>query len=260
MLEGPLELEAVQTEYAPQKPMEPPLARTAHGSNLPCTICGRFTIAFALILLPLMFLTDGQESLDWIGVGFSVVMLLGLIQTEYAPQKPLEPPHGLPAQGSKLPCTICGSFTIAFSLILLPLMFLTDGQESLDWIGVGFSVVMLLGLIVFGLVLLLCHPKELEDTKMPVVIVRERKMVTILGSILWLLGFILLLMGVIVADTPPFDAGVTAFVAIPGICSGSGSFRPTDSQPFHSSAEQGREKTSLHRNKYAGHPTVCRVA
>lgn len=142
---------------------------------------------------------------------------LEAVQTEYAPQKPLEPPHDLPAQGSKLPCTICGSFTIAFSLILLPLMFLTDGQESLDWIGVGFSVGMLLGLIVFGLVLLLCHPKELEDTKMPVVIVRERKMVTISGCILWLLGFILLLMGVIVADTPPFDAGVTAFVAIPGV-------------------------------------------
>lgn len=53
--------------------------------------------------------------------------------------------------------------------------------------------------------------------KTPVVIVRERKVVTILGVIFWVLGFILLLMGVIVAGTPPFEAEVTAFVAIPGV-------------------------------------------
>ena len=42
-------------------------------------------------------------------------------------------------------------------------------------------------------------------------------MVTILGVIFWVLGFILLLMGVIVAGTSPFEAEVTAFVAIPGM-------------------------------------------
>lgn len=140
-----------------------------------------------------------------------------VFQTEYTASKPLEATHDLPTTGSKLPSIICGSFTIAFSLFLLPLMFITDGQESLDWTGVSLGVGMLLGLIGFGLVLLLCHHREREEMKTPVVIVRERKVVTILGVIFWVLGFILLLMGVIVAGTSPFEAEVTAFVAIPGM-------------------------------------------
>lgn len=138
-------------------------------------------------------------------------------QMECTASKPLEATYDLPIPGSKLPSIICGSFTIAFSLLLLPLMFITDGQESLDWTGVSLGVGILLALIGFGLVLLLCHHREREDMKTPVVIVRERKVVTILGVIFWVLGFILLLMGVIVAGTPPFEAEVTAFVAIPGV-------------------------------------------
>lgn len=138
-------------------------------------------------------------------------------QMECTASKPLEATYDLPIPGSKLPSIICGSFTIAFSLLLLPLMFITDGQESLDWTGVSLGVGILLALIGFGLVLLLCHHREREDMKTPVVIVRERKVVTILGVIFWVLGFILLLMGVIVAGTPPFEVEVTAFVAIPGV-------------------------------------------
>ena len=138
-------------------------------------------------------------------------------QMECTASKPLEATYDLPIPGSKLPSIICGSFTIAFSLLLLPLMFITDGQESLDWTGVSLGVGILLALIGFGIVLLLCHHREREDMKAPVVIVRERKVVTILGVIFWVLGFILLLMGVIVAGTPPFEAEVTAFVAIPGV-------------------------------------------
>lgn len=138
-------------------------------------------------------------------------------QMECTASKPLEATYDLPIPGSKLPSIICGSFTIAFSLLLLPLMFITDGQESLDWTGVSLGVGILLALIGFGIVLLLCHHREREDMKAPVVIVRERKVVTILGVIFWGLGFILLLMGVIVAGTPPFEAEVTAFVAIPGV-------------------------------------------
>lgn len=138
-------------------------------------------------------------------------------QMECTASKPLEATYDLPIPGSKLPSIICGSFTIAFSLLLLPLMFITDGQESLDWTGVSLGVGILLALIGFGIVLLLCHHREREYMKTPVVIVRERKVVTILGVIFWVLGFILLLMGVIVAGTPPFEAEVTAFVAIPGV-------------------------------------------
>ena len=142
---------------------------------------------------------------------------LATIQTEYAPQKPLELSHDLPVQSSKLPCILCGSFTIAFSLILLLLIFVPDGNEPLDMAGVWTGVGMLLYLLGFGLALLLCRHAEPEGTKQPMVIVRERMAVTVLGIIVWVLGFVLTLMGVIVAGTPPFAPDVTAFVAIPGV-------------------------------------------
>lgn len=140
------------------------------------------------------------------------------IQREYsAGKQPLKPAHNLPAPGSKWPCMIAGGITIAFALLLLPLIFIPDGTEPLDMVGVGTGVVMLLYLLGFGLALLRCRHAEPEETQPPVVIVRERMVVTVLGVIVWALGFILTLMGVIVAGTPPFAPDVTAFVAVPGV-------------------------------------------
>ena len=140
------------------------------------------------------------------------------IQREYsATRKPLEPAHDLPAPGSKWPCMISGGITIAFALFLLPLIFISDGTEPLDMVGVWTGVVMLLYLLGFGLALLLCRHAEPEEIRPPLVIVRERMVVTVLGVIVWALGFVLTLMGIIVAGTPPFEAGVTAFVAVPGV-------------------------------------------
>lgn len=142
---------------------------------------------------------------------------LAAVQTEYAPQKPLEPPHDLPTPGSKWPCMITGGITIAFALLLLPLIFIPDGNEPLDMVGVWTGVGILLYLLGFGLALLLCRHAEPEETQQPLVIVRERMVVTVLGVIVWVLGFVLTLMGVIVAGTPPFEPDVTAFVTVPGV-------------------------------------------
>ena len=140
------------------------------------------------------------------------------IQREYSADKqPLELAHDLPAPGSKWPCLLAGGITIAFALLLLPLIFIPDGNEPLDMAGVWTGVGMLLYLLGFGLALLLCRHAEPEETRQPVVIVRERMVVTVLGVIVWGLGFILTLMGVIVAGTPPFAPDVTAFVAVPGV-------------------------------------------
>lgn len=142
---------------------------------------------------------------------------LAAVQTEYAPPKPLEPPHDLPTPGSKWPCMITGGITIAFALLLLPLIFIPDGNEPLDMAGVWTGVGILLYLLGFGLTLLLCRHVEPEETQQPLVIVRERMVVTVLGVIVWVLGFVLTLMGVIVAGTPPFEPDVTAFVTVPGV-------------------------------------------
>lgn len=140
------------------------------------------------------------------------------IQREYsAPQKPLEPAHDLPASGSKWPCLLTGGITIAFALLLLPLIFISDGNEPLDMAGVWTGVGMLLYLFGFGLALLLCRHAEPEEIRQPVVVVRERMVVTVLGVIVWVLGFVLTIMGVIVAGTPPFAPDVTAFVSVPGV-------------------------------------------
>ena len=140
------------------------------------------------------------------------------VLTEYrVPPKPLAPANDLPAPGRKWPCLLAGGITIAFALLLLPLIFIPDGNEPLDMAGVWTGVGMLLYLLGFGLALLLCRHAEPEEIRQPVVAVRERTMVTVCGMILWAVGFVLILMGVIVAGTPPFEPGVTAFVAVPGV-------------------------------------------
>ncbi len=140
------------------------------------------------------------------------------VLTEYrVPPKPLAPANDLPAPGRKWPCLLAGGITIAFALLLLPLIFIPDGNEPLDMAGVWTGVGMLLYLLGFGLALLLCRHAEPEEIRQPVVAVRERTMVTVCGMILWAVGFILTLMGVIAAGTPPFEPGVTAFVAVPGV-------------------------------------------
>ncbi len=197
VLERAPDLEPIQREYSADKqPLEPAHDLPAPGSKWPCMISGGITIAFALLLLPLIFIPDGEYSAD---------------------KQPLEPAHDLPAPGSKWPCMISGGITIAFALLLLPLIFIPDGNEPLDMAGVWTGVGMLLYLLGFGLALLLCRHAEPEETRQPVVIVRERMVVTVLGVIVWVLGFILTLMGVIVAGTPPFAPDVTAFVAVPGV-------------------------------------------
>lgn len=133
------------------------------------------------------------------------------------PEKQLEPAHDLPAPGSKWPCLLAGGITTAFALFLLPLIFVANGEEPLDMVGVGTGVVLLLILLGLGLTLLLCRHAEPEKVQQAVVFVRERSIVTVLGMIVWLLGFVFMLMGIIVAGTPPFHAEVTAVMALPGI-------------------------------------------
>ena len=142
---------------------------------------------------------------------------LEAVQREYAPAKPLEPSRDLPLPGKRWPCLLAGSVSMAFALTLLPLIFIPDGNEPLDMVGVGVGVAMILLILAFGLMLLLCRHTEPEETRQPVVIVRERTLVTGFGMVLWAVGFVLLLMGIIVAGTPPFEPGVTAFVAVPGL-------------------------------------------
>ena len=142
---------------------------------------------------------------------------LATIQTEYAPQKPLEPPHDLPTPGSKWPCMIAGGITTAFALLLLPLIFIPDGNEPLDMAGVWTGVVLLLILLGFGLILLFCRHKEPEEMQQPIVIVRERKIVAVFGIIQWVLSLVMMLTAVIVAGTPPFDAGSTFVCTLIGV-------------------------------------------
>ena len=142
---------------------------------------------------------------------------LATIQTEYAPQKPLEPPHDLPTPGSKWPCMIAGGITTAFALLLLPLIFIPDGNEPLDMVGVWTGVVLLLILLGFGLMLLFCRHKEPEEMQQPIVIVRERKIVAVFGIIQWVLSLVMMLTAVIVAGTPPFDAGSTFVCTLIGV-------------------------------------------
>lgn len=142
---------------------------------------------------------------------------LAAIQMEYAPSKPLEPAHDLPTPGSKWPCMIAGGITTAFALLLLPLIFISNGNEPLDMAGVWTGVVLLLILLGFGFMLLFRLHKEPEETQQPIVIVREQKMVAVLGIIQWGLSLVMMLTAVIVAGTPPFDATFTFVITLIGL-------------------------------------------
>ena len=142
---------------------------------------------------------------------------LAAIQTEYAPSKPLEPAHDLPTPSSKWPCMIAGGITTAFALLLLPLIFIPNGNEPLDMAGVWTGVVLLLILLGFGFMLLFRLHKEPEETQQPIVIVREQKMVAVLGIIQWGLSLVMMLTAVIVAGTPPFDAAFTFVITLIGL-------------------------------------------
>lgn len=131
------------------------------------------------------------------------------------PKNQLEPAHDLPKPGKKWPCLLAGGITTALSLFLFPLLFVSD--EPLDPLGVGVAATLLLGLIGLGLVLIFCRHAELEIIRKPMVAVRERTIVTILGMILWLLGFIMMILSVIVSGTPPFEAVYTIVTASIGL-------------------------------------------
>lgn len=67
------------------------------------------------------------------------------------------------------------------------------------------------------MVLIFCRHRELEAIRQPIVAVRERNIVTVFGMILWLLGFIMMLLSVIVSGTPPFEAVYTIVTASIGL-------------------------------------------
>lgn len=142
---------------------------------------------------------------------------LAAIQTEYDPQKPLEPAYDLPIPGSKWPCLISGGITTVFALLLLPLIFIPDGSKPLDMMGVGVGVVLLFILLGFGIILLFCRHTEPGEIQQPIVIVRERKIVSVLGGVQWGLSFVMLLVAVTVAGTPPFDAACTFVITLIGL-------------------------------------------
>ena len=112
---------------------------------------------------------------------------------------------------------IAGGITTAFALLLLPLIFIPDGNEPLDMAGVWTGVVLLLILLGFGLILLFCRHKEPEEMQQPIVIVRERKIVAVFGIIQWVLSLVMMLTAVIVAGTPPFDATFTFVITLIGL-------------------------------------------
>lgn len=131
------------------------------------------------------------------------------------PKKQLKSTDNLPTPGMKWPCFLTGGITTVIALLLLPLLFFSD--EPLDPVGVTVAVVLLLILLGFGLALLLCRHTEPEECRQPLVVLREQKMVTYAGMIVWVFGFIDMLLAILVAGTPPFDAGFTFFLALIGV-------------------------------------------
>lgn len=125
-----------------------------------------------------------------------------------------KPAQDLPAPGKKWPCVWAGGITAAIAAVLFPMLFVSD--EPLDPAGVTAAIVLLLVLLGFGLALLLCRHTEPEGVRQ-LVVLRERKIIAVLGMIVWVLGFVMVLLTIFTAGTPPFQAGLTLVLALAGI-------------------------------------------
>ncbi len=129
--------------------------------------------------------------------------------------KKRKPPAKLPAAPKNWPCTFAGSITAAFAAFLFPLLFVSE--EPLDPVGVTVAVLLLLVLFGLGLALLLCRRTETQALRRPLVVMRERKLVAILGLIYWLLGFAAMLFAILCAGTSPFHASTVLILSLIGI-------------------------------------------
>lgn len=129
-------------------------------------------------------------------------------------KQPLDPSYPPPARGKKWPCLFTGSITIAMALFLFVILFFFG--DPLESQNAGMTMVLLLVLSGFGLALLLCRHTEPEDIRQPLAVLREQKMVTGVGILVWLIGLIVMFMAIAVAVAAPVDA-VTCFLALVGV-------------------------------------------
>ena len=133
------------------------------------------------------------------------------------PREPLESLFDAPAPISKWPCVITGIVTVVIATLFLPMIFIANENASLDAAGIWVGVVLLLLLLGFGFLLMFCRHTEPEETQRAIVVVRERKMITVIGIIIWVLSLVVMLAAVIVAGTPPFDAMLTFVIVLFGL-------------------------------------------
>ncbi len=130
------------------------------------------------------------------------------------PKQRLEPTDDLPRPGKKWPCLLVGSITAALSMFLLTVLLVSD--EPLDPIGKGTAAVLLLYLVGLGLAMLLCRHTEPDALRQPIVVLRERSIVTFLGIPIWLLGLLFTISAAFLAGAPTFEVGISAVIGLPG--------------------------------------------
>ncbi len=130
------------------------------------------------------------------------------------PQKQLQPAQDLPVPGKKWPALLTGSITIASVLFLFVILFFFG--DPLETQNAAMTLVLLLVQLGCGLALLLCRHIEPEEIGPPIVVLRERRLVTGIGLIVWLIGGIIMFMAIAVAAAVPVDA-VTFFLALVGV-------------------------------------------
>lgn len=129
-------------------------------------------------------------------------------------KQPLDPSYIPPAEGKKWPCLFTGSVTIAMSLFLFVILFFFG--DPLEAQNAGMTMILLLVLSGFGLTLFLCRHTEPEEIQQPLAVLRENKMVTGVGILIWLIGIIVMFMAIAVAVAVPVDAA-TCFLALAGV-------------------------------------------
>ena len=127
----------------------------------------------------------------------------------------MDPDPAPPQPGSPLPTRICGWVSIAFVVLMAPLLTLGREPGSTDGVTAGVTVLALC--LSVNLPLLLCRAPGLPDFVRPLVVVRESKLISRIGVFFWLAGMAMFFGAAAVTSVTPLESEMVVIITAMGL-------------------------------------------
>ncbi len=127
----------------------------------------------------------------------------------------LKPIYDIPKAGKRWPCFVITCLSTIFSLIFLPMFIWPD--EPIEFSAIIIAVALIFIMMILSLSSVFLSKKEIEQHKIPVVVMRESKLVMYVGLVMWVIGFVVTFMDIATLSVPPFDVGLTIVLTFTAI-------------------------------------------